>query len=239
MSILVMAQVWKHSPEVGTGLLVELALADFANDEGYCWPSVPTIAEKSRCSIEWVRQVMRRLRAAGRLETVSLSKGGRGQTNLYKLHPSGLNPQLNRGLAGTLTPNWDTETPNSVGITPNPALPDPSLRSINKESSLSKAAKKERSKIEDVDDNWVSEQIAIFPNIDVFGEVEQWRDWIAATGRIYKDWQAGCRYWLRRSNGQQSGRTQGVRANPNNGGFESSGIRTSGFHDGTGFVLDP
>jgi hypothetical protein len=39
MSIKVMSQVWEHSTRKGTRLLLLLALADFANDEGICYPA--------------------------------------------------------------------------------------------------------------------------------------------------------------------------------------------------------
>jgi hypothetical protein len=48
VSIKVMARVWEHSRAAGTPLLVLLSLADFADDDGECWPSISTIARKCR-----------------------------------------------------------------------------------------------------------------------------------------------------------------------------------------------
>jgi len=48
MSIKVMTRVWEYSQAAGTPLLVLLSLADFADDDGECWPSISTIARKCR-----------------------------------------------------------------------------------------------------------------------------------------------------------------------------------------------
>lgn len=51
MSIKIMQRVWEHSQHKGTDLLTLLALADNANDDGYCWPGVSDhLAHKTRLS---------------------------------------------------------------------------------------------------------------------------------------------------------------------------------------------
>ena len=48
MSISVMSAAWKNFPGGGPELLTLLALADWADDEGYCYPSMRRIAHKTR-----------------------------------------------------------------------------------------------------------------------------------------------------------------------------------------------
>ena len=48
MSVKIMARVWAHSKTKDGKLLVMLALADFSNDTGECWPSIPVLAVKAR-----------------------------------------------------------------------------------------------------------------------------------------------------------------------------------------------
>jgi hypothetical protein len=48
MSVKIMSQVWDHAPFEGAALLLLLALADAANDDGWCWPSLETLQKKTR-----------------------------------------------------------------------------------------------------------------------------------------------------------------------------------------------
>lgn len=48
MSIRVMAKVWDSFPRGGTDLLTMLALADWSDDEGRCFPSITSISKKIR-----------------------------------------------------------------------------------------------------------------------------------------------------------------------------------------------
>jgi hypothetical protein len=79
-----MSHVWECSPFKGERLLLHLALADFANDEGECWPSQPTLAKKARCSVTWVRLGLRDLEREGLLEVLSAGSG-RGHRTQYRL----------------------------------------------------------------------------------------------------------------------------------------------------------
>jgi len=47
MSIKVMSYVWEASKAKGSELLLLLAIADHAADDGYCWPGIPRWRGKS------------------------------------------------------------------------------------------------------------------------------------------------------------------------------------------------
>ena len=49
MSVRMIAAVWDRSAHAGNALLMLLAIADFADDEGRAFPSVSTLAKKCRC----------------------------------------------------------------------------------------------------------------------------------------------------------------------------------------------
>ena len=89
MSVRWMSHVWECSPFKGERLLLHLALADFANDEGECWPSQPTLARKARCSVTWVRLGLRDLEREGLLEVLSAGSG-RGHRTQYRLIRKGV-----------------------------------------------------------------------------------------------------------------------------------------------------
>lgn len=60
-----MSAVWRESKQNGTDLLLLLALADYANERGYSWPSVDTLAEKIRSDRTTVMRCSKRLERAG------------------------------------------------------------------------------------------------------------------------------------------------------------------------------
>ena len=126
MSILLMSQAWKESPFEGTALLIELSLADFANDEGVCWPSIATLAQKARCSETWVHRIIGTMKKMGRL-TVETG-GGRGRPNVYRLNlMSSLNPAFNAPFSATKRVHSATKRVHSVAERVNRSAPDPSL----------------------------------------------------------------------------------------------------------------
>ncbi len=80
-----MGEVWESSSTKGGSRLVLLALADFANDEGYCHPSVTRLAVKSALTERNVQLILRDLEARG--ELVTLRGAGRGNVNAYWVLP--------------------------------------------------------------------------------------------------------------------------------------------------------
>lgn len=74
MSVYAMSSVWKLSQHEASDLLVLLAVADYANDEGEAWPSVEALMRKARLSERAVRYSIRRLVASGEM-TVAEDSG--------------------------------------------------------------------------------------------------------------------------------------------------------------------
>lgn len=67
MSISRMTAVWSQSTHTGGDLLLLLALADAANDDGHCWPGIDELKKKTRQSEATVIRDTRRLEASGEL----------------------------------------------------------------------------------------------------------------------------------------------------------------------------
>lgn len=78
MSVAIMTTCWKHSQARGTDLLVLLALADIANDDGECWPSIPHLAKKCRLDTRTTQRRIRSLEELG--EVVVVVCGGKSST---------------------------------------------------------------------------------------------------------------------------------------------------------------
>lgn len=104
-----------------TDRLVLLALADWANDQNRCWPSMPRIAEKTGLDGRTARRVMQRLEAAGFITTER--RPGKGIR--YTLHAA---PDPGHGVPGPSVPGQrvprtqstgapDTESPNTSRTT--------------------------------------------------------------------------------------------------------------------------
>jgi hypothetical protein len=67
LSIRIMQAVWETSDQSGSALLLLLALADHATDEGLAWPRIETLAQKTRLGERYVRKLLASLARAGHL----------------------------------------------------------------------------------------------------------------------------------------------------------------------------
>lgn len=83
MSIRALNMVWEHSEAKGSALILMLAIADFASDAGLSYPSVPTLARKSRMSERNTRYALGKLVESGEL-AIQTGAGPRG-ANLYRI----------------------------------------------------------------------------------------------------------------------------------------------------------
>lgn len=83
MSIKIASRVWEHSPQSGAPLLILLALADFSNDEGVCWPLLSTLAKKSRLGDRATQKWLSHLQAGG--DIYRSQARGRGSSSKFLL----------------------------------------------------------------------------------------------------------------------------------------------------------
>ena len=76
MSIKLMSEIWDNQdPQLtGSKLVIMLCLADHANDNGECWPSIARLAERARIAPANVTRHIKELEAAGYL-TVTRTSG--------------------------------------------------------------------------------------------------------------------------------------------------------------------
>lgn len=117
-----MTHVWDKSPYDGARLLIHLGMADHANETGWFFISQTSLAKKSRCSVEYVRQTVARMIQDGAVEIVK--KGhSRGRATEYRLlklpNTVGVNenddpPTIDVELHnfGPLLPNFASEQPS-------------------------------------------------------------------------------------------------------------------------------
>ncbi len=86
MSTIIMAHCWKlRLPSVAKFVLV--SLADQANDQGVCWPSVQTLSERTSYSIRAVQTALGWLRDQGFIDVdVGACRSNRYTLRLDRLH---------------------------------------------------------------------------------------------------------------------------------------------------------
>lgn len=83
MSLDAITHVWKNSKQEGGNLLVMLALADYADDQGCSYPATATLARKARLSDRQVQRVTKKLEEEG--EILVHKNKGRNGSNLYQI----------------------------------------------------------------------------------------------------------------------------------------------------------
>lgn len=198
MSFRLIAEAWASGvPPIDR--LVLVALADWANESGQCWPSMPTIAEKTGVDVRTARRVMARLEAGGCISTIR--KPGRGI--LYTVHPGHAVPPdtLSPRTENTQTP--DTLSPNTPRTVSNR---DKSVRAKTRPA----AASGSRLASDFAPPNeWIEWAMAErgWTAADVSAEADVFRDyWVAQPGAAGRkaDWLATWRNWVRRSRRQSS-----------------------------------
>lgn len=101
MSVRASTWAWSLEEVMGSEALVLLALADQANDEGFCWPSQQKLAPKARQSVSTLRRSLRRLEKMGLLTTITRSSTRGRRSNVYLLH-IGAKPDLSMKSARTV-----------------------------------------------------------------------------------------------------------------------------------------
>jgi len=110
MSVAVMGEVFKRYPSGGNEMLLALALADHASDDGKrIFPSVEALANKVRVSERTVQRLLIKMVDDGWLQIVRDSSGGRGQTRHYRINPAWIN-------GDKLSPFKDVEARSNEGI---------------------------------------------------------------------------------------------------------------------------
>lgn len=122
MSIKVMTEVWQESKTKGSQLLLLLAIADFANDKGEAFPSIKTLAEKTRLS---KRQTINNVKALEDAEELEVKRSNK--VNRYKVVVKRLHHEKDKNLH----PRSEVDCTSEV----KPASTEPSINHQDKPSS--------------------------------------------------------------------------------------------------------
>jgi hypothetical protein len=137
MSMRMMTQVWERSQHKGSELLLMLAIADNANDQGLAYPSAKTLAKKTRLSNRQVQRLIRVVTRSRELE-VSVGIGPRG-CHEYRMHLGGDKMSSDEIIRGDIqgTKRGDRGVPPQLTTKPPIAL----TREQLKQSGLTPGSK--------------------------------------------------------------------------------------------------
>lgn len=126
MSVRTMARVWADSQHSGTHLLMMLAIADFADDDGNAYPAVNTLAIKCRMKPRNATYILRALEESGELQ-VRLNEGPKG-ANRYRIVLEALGVQGVAPLHRVAALQASVATPAILGRDPlQPIAEEPSM----------------------------------------------------------------------------------------------------------------
>jgi hypothetical protein len=185
MSIRVMSAAWEL-PMGAFEKLVLLALADCANDEGECWPSIATLKRKTGAGERTIQRAIRGLEAMGVVRRSEVF----GKGNRYTVTPATAAPPPQRHPRHSGTPPPPDRHP-----TPATAAPKPSLN--RKEPSKPKIA---------LPANWHPVEFTLgtkcrgtvdgWPPGEIETQVEAFIACHTAKGSRFEDWQAAWKTWV-------------------------------------------
>lgn len=220
MSVRASDRVWSHSKRTGSELLMLLAIADFADDAGNAFPSVPTLAAKCRMTTRNVNHILVVLQDCGELE-VRRNAGPRG-TNLYRitLCPSAqsavplapeadFTPEVHFSPEAGFTPEA-CFTLKPVSHTPEAGFPKP-LKPASDEPSLNRQepsvgtrARKSKTAAPRTllpTDFGISDQVRAWAISKGYGRLEEHLEAFKlkaeAKGYVYSDWDAALKTAIR------------------------------------------
>ena len=132
MSTILMSQCWPLEGMSPAQKAVLISMADQANDDGVCWPSVGTIAKRTCLSERAVQNAVKWLADVGLL----CARERSGTSSVYKITPAAYAPpqQVHPTPAADAPP-----PPQQVHPTPADAAPKPSLNRKGNHQGTAKA----------------------------------------------------------------------------------------------------
>lgn len=204
MSVKVMTAVFERYPNGGGEMLLALALADHASDDGTrIYPSIKALSEKTRQSERSVQYQLRRMQESGWLILVNAGNGGRSMSSEYRISPDWIKgaeiaPFQKGAIDDEKGANDNTKGCNPEQERVQPVAPANNRhRTIKEPSGIVTPKNRATTLPDDFVPNETAEQLAQQSGISIADEQAAFADYHAANGSTFRDWQAAFRTWLR------------------------------------------
>lgn len=241
MSVKIMSMVWDSPVFRCNTKLIMLCLADFANDEGYCWPSLERLSKKcgisrstlksqlaNLCNDGFIRKELRKkVTASGELTNdtnvywIMLNKLGGSESDLGQNSPqskSGLGRNSSKGR-----PKSDPKPSIDPSDLIDPPIVPQTAAKQNRKKNHKAVSMPEGFAIQADMAKWYTEQPEF--TLDMEAATAQWRDAMLSKQRKYVDWPAAWRNGMRNANkwalerGSRSPATANQRMGASNGDY--------------------
>ena len=222
MSVRVSTWVWHETTAKGNDRLMLLALADNANDDGWCWPGVAQLVDKTMLGRSTVIRRLDVLEAAGLVERYTRADAGR--TTVYRVAvpwadagswPAELGPHPGGSQFGTPggSHRRDGGVPQAGRGGSHGRDTEPSLnRHEPSAAGRPPRRKPERPLPEDWKPTAKHAALASERGVDLSSEAFRFRAHAAANDRRQRDWDAAFAMWLSKARPEQGPRSTWSRA---------------------------
>ena len=188
-----MTLVWTRSRQAGSRLLMLLAIADHADDDGNAYPGVESLAKKCRISQRQANSILARLRTSGELE-VRHNQGPRG-TNVYRVLPSALEEVKPASVLMRSSPLQPASRPPEVNFL-EPLKPTSDEPSMNHQEPSIKRTRSSSSYLTAMPAEFaVSDAIRLWASKEGYAahlqaHFDHFVGYAKANGKRYADWDA-------------------------------------------------
>lgn len=199
MSIKVMSAVWRFSKQKGSPLLMLLAIGDFANDEGVAFPSIKTLAEKTRMSERTVQYLLSKLEQDGEI-TVDRGAGPHGCNRfvLPQYVVEGNSPRGAKFAGAKIAPGVQQVAPGGCNLTSKrgaiAVAPNPSIEPSLNRQSLSLTLSPSKMAVDSALRDWARQREIPTENLEQ--QTEKFLEHARAHGWRREDWEAARHVWL-------------------------------------------
>ncbi|WP_103035289.1 helix-turn-helix domain-containing protein [Castellaniella caeni] len=179
MSIAIMTEVWKIEGLSASQKLVFLSLADNANDQGECYPSIRQIAARTCLSERAVRDAVRSLERLGYVS--SASRAGTSSTYLLTTSPENINPPprqmppptpAGNAAPANAAPRQEMPTTPATDAPPPRQMPPPTPAAAAPKPSINRQ---------------LNHHLTITSSLPDWLPESAWADWLEHRGKKFSD----------------------------------------------------
>lgn len=207
MSVRVLSKVWDGYPGGGTDLLALLALADWSDDEGRCYPSIKSIAKKIRLKERQAQRAVNKLINDGFVKILSNKFGGApGSTRNYQIiigSLTGVVDDTPKPETGVMQDADGCHIAPETGVTDDTqTVREPSI--TVRQTTKAKITLSSDGNFENFEEHLVVWKNA-YPHLDVMAEIRKAGSWLISNPKRNKSNLARfINGWLSRSAGASS-----------------------------------